>query len=725
MTHRLSKLSWYRHRMAAMPAGELLWRAARALREPARRLGATRHRDFTPRFTFPGDPEARAREAIAAAARLLIPDPDAARRRHAERFPGGRGRAGRDAERALAHRIDLFARADVDLGPEIDWHRDYLTGGRWPVRYAGSIGVRDGERIGEVRTVWELNRHRHFVTLAKAAFLTGDARFAGEAVRQWSAWIDANPRLAGVNWSSPLEIAIRIVNWSWTLAFLRSTPAAGPVLEKASLARIIGAYQGHAGEIASNLSRYSSANNHLIGEAAGLALAGSLFPGLQGAARWRATGLRILEREAHRQIEDDGVGKEQASHYLAFVIDFYAAVAAVTARTGEPFPSRETAERIGCAAEFLAYLRNESNELPAIGDSDEGRAAGLFADGEDPFSAAIREGAALSGRGDLVGGVPLSEQAFWLLGDDAAREAPAPERPSRAFASGGYAVFRAGGARTTELEIVGVFDAGELGYLSLSAHGHADALSLVVSVAGRWLLADPGTYCYHRSWTWRKFFKGTAAHNTLVIDRKDQSEIHGPSLWGRSAQARLTHWAEGDGFWSAEGEHDGYSTLREPVVHRRQVVFAAPDLLLVIDRLDGRGEHDVAAHFQAGAGVTVAEAEGAVLFRAAGASALRLRAAGPWTPQIISGRESPPLGWISPRFGARVAAPAVEFAARVRVPCTLAFLLSVGASAAADGAEAEHVMVAAGGGVAARAHGRTLDVSPDGGVTLTVESAVP
>ena len=83
----------------------------------------------------------------------------------------------------------------------------------------------------------------------------------------------------------------------------------------------------------------------------------------------------------------------------------------------------------------------------------------------------------------------------------------------------------------TKDEVIAVMDAGPLGYLSIAAHGHADCLAFTLAVAGRAILIDPGTYCYHSEPEWRDYFRGTAAHNTVRVDGCDQSEIGGAFMW--------------------------------------------------------------------------------------------------------------------------------------------------------------------------------------------------
>jgi hypothetical protein len=143
-----------------------------------------------------------------------------------------------------------------------------------------------------------------------------------------------------------------------------------------------------------------------------------------------------------------------------------------------------------------------------------------------------------------------------------------------------------------------VADAGALGYLSIAAHGHADALASILSVGGKEFLVDPGTYAYHTQSRWRHYFRGTAAHNTVRVDGVDQSQSGGHFMWLRRATAGCSLWrpsAERDVF---EGWHDGYARLPDPVMHRRLITLEKRSHRVVVeDTLRMLGTHDVELFF--------------------------------------------------------------------------------------------------------------------------------
>jgi len=205
-----------------------------------------------------------------------------------------------------------------------------------------------------------------------------------------------------------------------------------------------------------------------------------------------------------------------------------------------------------------------------------------------------------------------------------------------------------------------VADAGPLGYLAIAAHGHADALALTLSVAGQPLLIDPGTYAYHTQKQWRDYFRGTQAHNTVRVDGLDQSEPGGNFLWLRKATARCEAWHSDAARDSLTASHDGYLRLADPLLHRRRIDFLKDsDTILVEDIMECKGRHQIELswHFDPACAVRI---EGRVVLASVAGVTLRLRMDdGAAVPRLVSGAETPPLGWAAPWFDHKVPAPTV------------------------------------------------------------------
>mgnify|MGYP002757961881 FL=1 len=177
-----------------------------------------------------------------------------------------------DAERICAGHVVLFAERRFDVGVPTAWNRDPDTGVTGPAVYAGDIAITNRELVGDIKHVWELNRHLHLVRLAQAWALTREVRWLHALGQQLRSWLDQCPPLTGPNWTSSLELGIRLINWSlvWQLVGGENSP----LFEGESGHKLREDWQGsihaHCRRIARHLSRHSSANNHLIGELAGL-----------------------------------------------------------------------------------------------------------------------------------------------------------------------------------------------------------------------------------------------------------------------------------------------------------------------------------------------------------------------------------------------------------------------------------------------------------------------
>ncbi|HEY5896927.1 MAG TPA: alginate lyase family protein [Burkholderiales bacterium] len=556
------------------------------------------------------------------------------------------------AQRMADGVLDIFALREAQIGFPPRWNREPKTGIEAPLAFGKTLDYRDPDLVGDIKYLWEPNRHLHLVTLAQAFALSGDRRYRDALVEQLDSWFIACPPGQGANWSSALEAAIRLVNWSaaWHLA--------GPLPDADFQKRWLDSIYHHCRFIRHWFSAHSSANNHLIGEAAGLYVAAVTWPCWAESAEWSAVSKKILEREALAQNAPDGVNREQAVWYQQFVLDMLLLPLLAGRANGESFCA-DYEGRIEAMMDFIASIMDAGGNVPMIGDADDGYLVRLDCDPAfSPFRSMLGLGALLFRRGDFkLKAGRLDDKARWLLGPQAqetydALDAQSTRLPLRqAFGEGGY--FILGTEFDTPGEIRAVVDAGPLGYTSIAAHGHADALSFTLSAGGRELIVDPGTFAYHTQESWRCYFRGTSAHNTVRVDGLDQSEQGGNFLWLKKARAGCGLWlssAEKDCF---EGWHDGYLRLDDPVKHRRLLELRKGERRLVIeDTLEMADEHDVELFFHFAEACHVEPAgQGYRVARDDLALDLTLPAGG--TSELYRGSLSPVAGWISRAFDRR------------------------------------------------------------------------
>ncbi len=594
------------------------------------------------------------------------------------------------ADEIRAHRFTFLGHR-VEFGPEIPWQTDPRTGKPWPARYHGHIDIFGGAQAtagqaaaGDVKYVWEVNRHQYLPILARAAVLTGDARYADECLALMESWIRANPYLSGINWTSALEVAVRAMAWLESLALLRGGTSAPFKPSRERLGPILEALHFHGLYLARHLSFYFSPYNHLIGEAAALHAIGAGAPELDAAAGWEDLGWRVLVDEVERQFHADGGTVEQASGYHFFTVGFYVHALLVRRGRGRDVPARLRA-RLERAFEWAMHLSLPSGSLPMIGDGDEGKALVLAQPSLWDFRPYLALGAALFERPDFkfaAGEFP--PDLLWLVGLDGLRryEALKAAEPAGTVRLGesGYAVQRSGWRPDAHCLIL---DAGEIaagvgtGDEPSAAHGHADTLSIEVSSFGAPAIVDPGFYTYNGDIAWHRHFRDSAAHNTIVVDGQSQADFRGRLKWSGAPVVRPPRAVSAAGFDCAEGS---FRQLRTGIEVRRRVLFVRPDYWLLLDEVFGPEgdsaehtvEHTVERYFH------FAPSEAAVLAGRRAVS-VRMREAGLLVQALEDGAGDPeilvagdgPTGWIAVGYEQKLRAPAARFSARLRLPATL------------------------------------------------------
>lgn len=598
------------------------------------------------------------------------------------------------ADRILAGDFQIFALRPAHLGFPPHWNRDPKTGTIAPLSRSTRIDYRDEALVGDIKYLWEPSRHAALVTLAQAWHLTGDSKFASGCQLLLDSWFEQCPYAVGPHWTSSLELALRLVNWSfaWHLLGGAQSVVFQGVAGEAFRARWLTSIHQHCYFISRHLSRHSSANNHLLGELTGLFVASVTWPLWTSSERWRDSAHRELEREALKQNSVDGVNAEQAIWYHHEVADMLIVAGLVGRANGCDFDSSYW-QRLEAMLAFLASIMDVSGNVPNFGDADDAVIAPL-----DPHEAAVyrsllARGAVLFGRPEfqLKAGA-FDDKSRWLLGDAAegsyVRSAGDATRlpVQRRFEHGGYYVLGDHFDSTREVRVVA--DAGPLGYLAIAAHGHADALSFTLSASGCELLIDPGTFAYHTHKRWRDYFRGTIAHNTVRVDLQDQSLNAGNFLWLAHARARLVSFeiTPDEECWIAE--HDGYSRLPDPVVHRRELRFVrATATLTVRDELLCRKEHQLELPWHFAEGCEVRLDAGALIARN-GPAVLRmtLPTAARW--QLVQGQEDPPLGWISRAFDSKRPTTTLLGELAIRGTTTLVTELQVDLTTAREGLSA-------------------------------------
>ena len=575
----------------------------------------------------------------------------------------------READEICRHEFTLLGYENLDYGDEIEWQCDASQGIRAPGKPWFKISFLDFSVVGDHKVTWELNRHQHLVTLAKAWALTRDDKYSSEAARQWYAWKRANRFPMGINWASSLEVAIRSLSWLW-MRFLLDDCAEVTAEFEGDLLHALALNGTH---IEGNLSTYFSPNTHLLGEAAALFFIGTLCPQIPRAQRWKVEGWRILLQEAERQVWSDGVYFEQSLYYHVYALDFLLHARLLALCNGVEIPPRFDAT----LGRMLSVLRAVSQGGPpeGFGDDDGGRVFNARRNRSEHLTDPLAVGAIQLGRDDLIPAAGLTEESVWLFGEKAvpAFSKRASEGPlkSAAFHEGGIYVMASSEQRSQRM----VIDAGPMG-AGRAGHGHADALSVTVALGGRRWLIDPGTYCYVSPDDGRNRFRATHAHNTMTVDGLDQAVLEKSFAWSSLPNVCVERWLMGDSFSLFRAYHDGYSRLNDPVLHRRLVFHLYGGFWLVHDLAEGSGRHTLETSWHFAPDVEVQSADGS--FMASPASrqadsdgcglALIPEQNTAWTGKVTTGE-------VSPAYGKKESAPVVRMSADALLPAGFATLI--------------------------------------------------
>jgi Heparinase II/III-like protein/Heparinase II/III N-terminus len=646
----MSRLGWYARRLGRMSPAEVAWRA----REQALRR-AWRSRQVLP-DQMAAPPSLTAAEALPRRRFTSVLPPELA-----ARVPEtARAAIVADAERLLKGEWEMLGAVRTDM-VQPDWFWDPVTGHRSsPEAYAFSLNQRDEAAVGNIKQVWEVNRLQHLTLLATAWFLTGEEAYAQRVADQLHSWLRENPFLSGVNWTSGIELGVRLINLAWIRRLLDSWTGVAALFEGSETT--VRQIRWHQEYLAAFESRGSSANNHVIAEAAGQLAASCAFPWFPESERWRREAASLLARSLAANTFSSGINRELASDYHGFVFELGVFAAAEAAAAGTPVPD-DTWRLLCSMADAMAALVDCLGQPPRQGDSDEGRVVLLDAPVHNRWPALLALGDGVFGGLGWWPAVPRDAGSVLLrslAGDIEEVSGRPPARPDR-FPDAGISILRTAAADSPELWCR--CDGGPHGFLSIAAHAHADALSVEVRYGGVDVLADPGTYCYHGEPAWRSYFQSTIGHNTVELGGRWQSVRGGAFLWLRHAAGRELAAADDGEVASWTGEHDGY----QPAVHRRSVrLDRAARVVEITDEISG-GAQDVRIAFHLGPDVAASltsaakdDDAGAVASLAwpdavtPGSAELTLPAGLGWS--LHRGETDPILGWYSAGLGHRVPA---------------------------------------------------------------------
>jgi len=435
----------------------------------------------------------------------------------------------------------------IDFRGVGDWLADF-EGGQWPELrshqydwfFSDDFSLPEYREHGDVKRVWDLNKHHHFVELARAFRQTHDQRYQEVLTEQFLGWTKRFPYGHGIGWNQPLIVAQRAINW----IICYNLDAFPRELHQVLLEALF----DHGSYLKGNLEINQDGNNsnHLIGDLAALHLIGLTLK----KDDWRDQSLEMLMTEIKRQVYDDGVHYEQSSGYHRYVLEFLTLV--WQANQGRPGLLADSIERM---SNFLNDIAADDGRIPFLSDWDGAKVW-------------------------LVDHMRPAE--LYSLGRKSLTSVP--------YKDGGYYVLRGGPFHV-------IFDCGPIGMAGrqLSTHGHSDLLSICLNVSGEPFIVDPGSGTYTQDKRIHDYFRSTSGHNTLTIDGKDQCGLGRTWTLDKHPTAKLLFWETGTSADRVSGEHDSYA----PIIHRREITLVKEPVsqIRMRDEIIGEGVHSYQCYF--------------------------------------------------------------------------------------------------------------------------------
>ena len=422
-----------------------------------------------------------------------------------------------------------FFDTTVNLEDNLCWRKDYKSNTVSEICYAGNIDKQDFNKHGDVKYISELSR-LHFLPFLAFKVVLEDNTNSNLINKIVKTWDEDNPFPFSINYTSGIEVAIRSISLIYTHHILNSFNELNTELDEL----IKGLIDKNVFYLKNHLSRYSSGNNHLVGELVGLVVISSYFEGhnISHKNKWRKEMLTKLLTKYN----NDGMDDELSMRYHLAVTDHFLNGLQFIKNTGSIIEN-PVIEKLNKTLDFtdhINYFGRDSN----FGDNDSSFLINPFFSKEFSYSTSITESLNMllfNSRRETS----VDFRNYLIFGERACRTTKVLsdrlQPKSTYFENSGYVFLY---DHTHNIKIT--FDVGPVGDDRLMAHGHSDQLSFTVQKEDMEFIIDPGTYQYHKDKTiWRAYFRGIKSHNCVSINGKNHALSLNRMSWTKPSKVTI------------------------------------------------------------------------------------------------------------------------------------------------------------------------------------------
>lgn len=409
----------------------------------------------------------------------------------------------------------------------------------------------------DIKIPWELGRLQHLPILSLEILSTKDEKLIREYKNQVFDFIASNPIGMGVQWTSSMDVGIRLSNLliSYDLLFdiLKTDVEFNEVfLDSVYL---------HAQFIFNHLEyKEGLTGNHYLFNLIGLLFASTYLKETVEIKKWNSFSITEIEQEIFKQFFDDGGNFEGSTSYHCLSAEMMVYATALMLKNGVNL-SGKYIDRLYSIGEFISRITKPDGMIPQFGDNDSGR---LFKFPKNKYNDLNSEAllAAFSGLFNhaifkvdnskfsierqiiqqLSGGFILNPSLINL------KKTSSTSSKDLKFKKQTIISFD----KVISLEKINSYSYSDFGihifksdifYLAISTianknmhhswgHVHNDKLSFELYVDGKDLVSDPGSCCYTSNRVLRNEFRSTIAHHSIIVNGIEQNKWINTTDWG-------------------------------------------------------------------------------------------------------------------------------------------------------------------------------------------------
>ena len=508
----------------------------------------------------------------------------------------------KEADEILKGNYSFLGVEKIDF-TNVNWHKDYKSSFIWqPNKYYKKYVQVDLNNDADVKIPRELSRSHHILKVAIAYNSTKDKKYSQFVVDQLINWIDENPLMYSINWGCSMDVAIRAINWIWSLALISESNINDLMLNK-----IRTSIYEHGWFIYRNLegNALTYNNNHFLSNLTGLIFIGSIFSYNEESKTWLNYAKYSFYREIRLQILPSGMSFERSFHYHRLVLELILWPILLLQSTKENIP-QDIWKILENMFDFLFKTCKPDGTIPNVGDQDNGRVLPFGNESINDFRYLFSIGGVLFKRKDMLRfskgfnvycsqliSINHQVKSYSMLKKNN------KNYNSLVLSDAGFFVFR----EKNNFLLFNIQSKG--GYVDSfrsSIHTHADLFSFELFINNHSVIIDPGTYVYTSDKEFRNVFRGTRMHNTVLVDNENQEKLNENILFEmtRNAKVKVDDYYENENKIFLSATHSAYKRLSSPVFHTRNIEYFKDNSTFIIrDKLFGKGSHafEVLFHF--------------------------------------------------------------------------------------------------------------------------------